>query len=101
MSVTLEGMIERIDSFEEFERRFSQDFLNDDEFLNSTKAFPKTVIFGHTPSLMITRKCEPYFTPAGNIGMDTGLVYAEGLTALIVTEAGKITFCSEAQKPRK
>ena len=58
MSVTLEGMIERIDSFEEFERRFSQDSLNDDEFLNSTKAFPKTVIFGHTPSLMITRKCD-------------------------------------------
>lgn len=30
MSVTLEGIIERIDSFEEFERRFSDDFLNDD-----------------------------------------------------------------------
>lgn len=64
-----------------------------DEFLNSTKAFPKKVIFGHTPSLMITRKCEPYITPAGNIGIDTGLVYGGGLTALIVTEAGKITFC--------
>ncbi|MGN1419538.1 MAG: hypothetical protein ACI4W6_09435 [Acutalibacteraceae bacterium] len=30
MSVTLEGMITQIDTFEEFEKRFSDDFLNDD-----------------------------------------------------------------------
>ncbi|MGN1419537.1 MAG: metallophosphoesterase family protein [Acutalibacteraceae bacterium] len=64
-----------------------------DEFINSTKKFPKKVIFGHTPSLMITNQCEPYVTPAGNIGIDTGLVYGGGLTALIITEAGEISFC--------
>ncbi|MBQ8028274.1 MAG: metallophosphoesterase [Clostridia bacterium] len=58
-------------------------------FIKATGGFPKTVIFGHTPTLHLNNTAKPMKTVAGNINIDTGCVFGGTLTAL-VTEDGKI-----------
>lgn len=60
------------------------------EFIYEGKRCRKTVIFGHTPFSNV-----PFFTGGGNLCIDTGCVYGERLTAVII-EDGKIKrFCQK------
>lgn len=56
-------------------------------FFNNSKRSEKTVIFGHTPTMMLknTEREKPYFNKNNNcIGIDTGCVFGGNLTALII-----------------
>lgn len=56
-------------------------------FYKNSKRSEKTVIFGHTPTMMIPNGeyGEPYFNQDNNcIGIDTGCVFGGNLTALII-----------------
>lgn len=55
-----------------------------EKFINSTTEYDKRVIFGHTPTLSLTKNNEPVETFCGNIDIDTGCVYDGALTALII-----------------
>ena len=55
-------------------------------FLYDVSKFPKTVIFGHTPSISMMEGDKPYRTFAGNVCVDTGCVFGGKLTALIITD---------------
>lgn len=50
-----------------------------EEFMFSSKRFPKTVVFGHTPVV------RPFVNP-DRIGIDTGAVYGNLLTCLMLPE---------------
>jgi len=52
-----------------------------EEFILSRQVMPKTVIFGHTPTLMLTRKAYPVILP-DRIAIDTGCVYGGNLTGV-------------------
>ena len=56
------------------------------EFLDNPEPGDKKVIFGHTPSLMITGSDLPFFTAGDHIGIDTGCVFGGALTALIIED---------------
>lgn len=55
-------------------------------FIFSLERFNKTVIFGHTPSLLYNESFMPYKTWSNNIGIDTGCVFGGKLTALIIND---------------
>jgi serine/threonine protein phosphatase 1 len=59
-----------------------------EEFYESSIKFNKTVIFGHTPTIYINNKWDPYIK-SDRIGIDTGLAYGGHLTSLEI-EDGKI-----------
>lgn len=59
-----------------------------EEFYESTTNFSKIVVFGHTPTIYINRKWDPYIK-SDRIGIDTGLVFGGHLTSLEI-EDGKI-----------
>ncbi len=52
-----------------------------EEFFRSRKKFPKTVIYGHTPTLFLTGRDIPIFQ-SDRIAVDTGCVYGGSLTGL-------------------
>lgn len=55
-----------------------------EDFYQSDKRWPKTIIFGHTPAVHFTgAMSRPYFDEKHNIiGLDTGAVYGGRLTCL-------------------
>lgn len=55
-------------------------------FIYSLESFDKKVIFGHSPAQLINESDKPYYTYAGNIGIDTGCVFGGCLTALIIED---------------
>lgn len=67
-----------------------------EEFYLSSIKFNKTIIFGHTPTVSINNKWDPYIK-SDRIGIDTGLVFGGALTALEI-EDGKINKIYQAAK---
>ena len=67
-------------------------------FIFSAEQFDKTVVFGHTPSLLFNESCMPYRTWGNNVGIDTGCVFGGNLTALIIDEGEVKKFYQVASK---
>ena len=55
-------------------------------FIYNFKKYHKQVIFGHTPTMNLSGKCEPVRTSTNNLAIDTGCVYGGALTALIIED---------------
>ena len=68
-----------------------------ESFLYSVDNFNKKVIFGHSPAQLVNESDKPYYTYAGNIGIDTGCVFGGCLTALII-EDDEVTGFWQIQK---
>lgn len=63
-----------------------------EDFIYNRTKINKTVIFGHTPSQLMTDSDKPYKTSAGHIGIDTGCVFGGYLTALIIKDGDVAKF---------
>lgn len=59
-----------------------------DRFFDSSTKFPKTVFFGHTPTLNITGSWAP-FIKEDRVGIDTGCIYGGHLTAFEIIDDSK------------
>ena len=71
-----------------------------DRFFKSKKTFPKTVIFGHTPTLFLTGHDDPVIL-ADRIGIDTGCVYGGSLSGVQIQRGqAKAVFQVKRQKQR-
>lgn len=68
-----------------------------ESFIYSLENFDKKVVFGHSPAQLVNESDKPYYTYAGNIGIDTGCVFGGCLTALII-EDDEVTGFWQIQK---
>lgn len=75
-----------INPYKDMENQNIDDLLWSRDFVVEEKECDKIVIFGHTPTEMLTGSTRPYITSSNNVDIDTGCVYGGALTALIVED---------------
>lgn len=68
-----------------------------EDFIYNEKKYNKRVVFGHTPTMLLTDKYKPLYTPNKNIDIDTGCVFGGCLTALVI-EDGEIKKFHQVEK---
>lgn len=67
------------------------------EFIYNVQQYHKRVVFGHTPTVTLTRENHPVYTYTDNIDIDTGCVFGGALTALII-EDGEVVNYYQAER---
>lgn len=68
-----------------------------EDFYNSRKQWPFTIVFGHTPTYALVRQNVPV-SRSGWIALDTGCVYGGSLTGVELRNGAMIKICSVKRK---